>query len=173
MRDLHVNISFESTYAPALSDDECKACIAAVLAHENVLRDCYVSLSFVENEQIRQLNKRWRKQDKPTDVLSFEMEHPDDDDLVQDEPCELGDIVLAPAYIADQAQAFASTQKDETRLLLIHATLHLLGYDHIQQDQAQKMEQVEDEIFASIPNDNSIQTAYLTRHRGDADDTGL
>ena len=88
--------------------------------------------------------------DRATDVLSLECERPDDPDLAEGEPCELGDIVLAPAYIARQAAAFGTTPADESRLLLVHGLLHLLGYDHIEDDEAEVMEAREDELVALV-----------------------
>ncbi|MCI1997656.1 MAG: rRNA maturation RNase YbeY [Olsenella sp.] len=138
-----------------------------VLREEGVQRDCMVSISVVGDERMRELNKEWRGQDRCTDVLSLECERPDDPDLAPGEPCELGDIVLAPAYIARQAEGFGTTAADEFRLLLVHAMLHLLGYDHLEEDEAQVMEAREDELVSLLSTDAPPRHVTLTRHRGD------
>ena len=99
-----------------LGDDEVASCIDAVLAHEGVGRPCMVSVSVVSDERIREVNAEWRGVDAPTDVVSLECERPDDPDLAPGEPCELGDIILAPAYIAAQAARFGTTVAELVRL---------------------------------------------------------
>jgi probable rRNA maturation factor len=136
-----------------------------VLAEEGATRPCYLSLSIVDDEEIRSYNAEWRGIDAVTDVISLECERPDDPDLAPGEPCELGDIVLAPAYIANQAQGFGTTPADETRLLLIHGLLHLLGYDHLDDEEAQEMEAREDELLDLVRTDAPISHVTLTRHR--------
>ena len=113
-----------------LGDDEVASCIDAVLAHEGVGRPCMVSVSVVSDERIREVNAEWRDVDAPTDVVSLECERPDDPDLAPGEPCELGDIILAPAYIAAQAARFGTTAADECRLLLVHIVVLCQLYRH-------------------------------------------
>ena len=162
------DISVEEGLAETLSEDEVRSCCDAVLAHLGVTRPCMVSVSFVSDERIRELNAEWRGQDRPTDVISLECERPDDPALAPEEPCELGDVVLAPDYIARQAAAFKTTVADETRLLLSHGVLHLLGYDHLSDEEAERMERLEEEILAKLPGDGTIDRIVLTRHREEA-----
>ena len=121
-------------------------------------------------ERIRELNAEWRGRDVATDVISLECERPDDPDLAPGEPCELGDIVLAPDYIARQAARFGTTAADEFRLLLVHGTLHLLGYDHLEDDEAEVMEAREDALLALLPHDGATRPVTLTRHREGVDE---
>lgn len=162
-----VSLSYEAEVACAVQEDEVLRLCELVLGEEGVSRDCYVSVSVVDDERMRELNAEWRGQDRPTDVLSLECERPDDPDLAVGEPCELGDIVLAPAYIARQAVQYGTTAADETRLLLIHGLLHLLGYDHLQDDEAEFMERREDELLAMHGTDHDLSGVVLTRHEGE------
>ena len=107
--------------------------------------------------------------DRATDVLSLECERPDDPDLTPGEPCELGDIVLAPAYIARQSKDFGTTPADECRLLLVHGVLHLLGYDHMTDEEAAVMEAREDELVSMVKTDARLDHVEFTRHRGSDD----
>lgn len=152
-----------------LGDDEVASCIDAVLVHEGVGRPCMVSVSVVSDERIREVNAEWRDVDAPTDVVSLECERPDDPDLAPGEPCELGDIVLAPAYIAAQAARFGTTAADECRLLLVHGTLHLLGHDHLVEEDAVAMEALEDKILSAMPTDGTLGHVVITRHRTEVD----
>lgn len=158
----------EGVCAPIGDEDICAAC-DLVLAQEGVERPCMVSISVVSEERIRALNDAWRDVDRATDVISLECERPDDPDLAPGEPCELGDIVLAPAYIARQAASFGTTEADEFRLLLTHGLLHLLGYDHLDEDEAEAMEAREEALLALMPCDRPIDHVTLTRHREDGD----
>lgn len=150
-----------------LSQEELATICDVVLSEEGVTRPCYVSVSIVSDDEMRTLNAKWRGVDAVTDVISLECERPDDPDLAPDEPCELGDIVLAPAYIAAQSGCFGTTPADECRLLFVHGLLHLLGYDHIDDDEAEAMEAREDALVALIKTDGSLVGVHVTRHQGD------
>ena len=160
------DISHEGGVEAPVSDDEIRAICAFVLEREGVERPCLVSVSIVGDERIHELNREWRGVDRSTDVISLECERPDDEDLATGEPCELGDIALAPDYIARQAPRFGTTPADEFRLLLVHGMLHLLGYDHIADDEAEVMEAREDELLAELATDGVLGHVHVTRHRG-------
>ena len=166
---LTVDLSCEEGVVAPIDEAEMTDICETVLAQEQVERPCYLSLSVVSDETMREHNRQWREVDAVTDVISLECERPDDPDLAQDEPCELGDLILAPAYIADQAGRYATTVADEFRLLLIHGLLHLLGYDHLEDDEAEVMEAREDELLALVTTDAPIDHVTLTRHREDGD----
>ena len=162
--ELEFDLVVDEGVACALNEDELEQAVQLVLAEEGVCRPCAVSCSLVDDERMHELNYEWRGVDRATDVLSLECERPDDPDLAPGEPCELGDIVLAPAYIARQAATFGTTPADETRLLLVHAVLHLLGYDHLEDDEAEVMEAREDELVALLPHDGTLVGVRVTRH---------
>ena len=165
--DVELDFFCADGVTPAIDNAEAQRLIRLVLEDRNVERDCMVSLSFVSDDSIAELNGTWRNNPHPTDVLSFEMEHPWDEDLAQDEPCELGDIVIAPDFVAHQATEFGTTKADETRLMLVHGMLHLLGFDHMNESDACKMQQIEDAILARKGGDGTLTEAILTRHRGE------
>ena len=164
-----LDVSFDDDVSAALYEDEFERLVNLVLSEEGVERPCMVSVSIVSDEHMHELNLEWRDVDRPTDVLSLECERPDDPDLAPGEPCELGDLVLAPAYIERQAADFGTTPADDTRLLTIHGLLHLLGYDHLDDDEAEVMEAREDELLAFAATDEPISRVTLTRHRGGDD----
>ncbi len=159
------DISNDDELVFPLNDEQVTALVDAVLSHEGVERECYVSVSIVSDEDIAQTNAEWRDVDAPTDVVSLECERPDDPDLAPGEPCELGDIVLAPAYIEAQAARFGTTFADECRLLLVHGVLHLLGHDHLDDESAGAMEALEDRILSGVKTDGTLGHVVITRHR--------
>jgi len=94
--------------------------VKTVLAEKDV-GEHNVSVAFVENETIRELNRKYRKQDKATDVLSFE----GDGEIFS------GEIVIAPHIIKQRGECF----KDDLKDVLTHSILHLMGYDHVKQSE--------------------------------------
>lgn len=164
------DVTAEEGVGAPITEDEIRMDLDRVLAEEGVGRDCLVSISIVGDERIRQLNAEWRGRDAATDVISLECERPDDADLAPGEPCELGDVVLAPGYIARQATRLGTTAADEFRLLLVHGILHLLGYDHLEDGEAEAMEAREDALLAMLPHDGAVRPVTLTRHREGVDE---
>lgn len=157
-----IDFSVSEGIVPPFDESEFERIVEYVLAEEEIDRPCLVSVSLVMDDEIRELNAEWRGIDAVTDVISLECERPDDPDLAEDEPCELGDIVLAPAYIADQAQRLGTGFETEFTLLLVHGMLHLLGYDHLDDDEARAMEAREDALVSALVG-GSLH-AGLTRH---------
>ncbi len=108
-----------------------KKCCQAVLAYEKFGHDAEVSVSFVDNNDIRKLNKIYRDKDKSTDVLSF----PLGEDGVYDINNEtgaylLGDVVISMETAVKQAYIYGHSLEREVGFLTVHSMLHLLGYDH-------------------------------------------
>lgn len=122
------------------------------LAHMKVPVDCELSISFVGTGEIRKLNDEYRDTDRPTDVLSFPC-----DDVWEAESggptVLLGDIVICPEVVEEHAAAYQTSPQDETDLMVVHGILHLLGYDHMDDDEAEKMEETEQEILDAYAAD--------------------
>jgi len=105
--------------------------VLATLAYEGFTYDSEVSVTFTDNEGIRELNREHREKDRATDVLSFPMYDMKNGDMPEEGyPCELGDIVLSLERAGEQAEEFGHSFKREVAFLTVHSTLHLLGYDH-------------------------------------------
>ena len=113
--------------------------VLETLNYEGFDLDCEVSVTFVDNEGIRELNRAYREKDSATDVLSFPMyDFAAGEEPLPGEPCELGDIVLSLERAASQAEEFGHSFKREVSFLTVHSTLHLLGYDHELSDEDDK-----------------------------------
>lgn len=153
---MSVLISNDGDIRIPVDHDEIVRAVETVLSMEGVERACSVSVSIVDTDEIQSLNAMWRQIDAPTDVLSFECDSPFDDDVPVGEVVELGDVILCPAVIDAQAPEFQTTPADEFRLMLVHGTLHLLGYDHIDPDEAKVMEERELAILRSLARDRGV-----------------
>ena len=108
-----------------------------------------ISVTFVEAEEIRELNRDYRDNDKVTDVLSF----PQFDDLndIPDfgEIC-LGDVVICKDRAEEQAEEFGHSFEREIIYLFTHSILHLLGYDHMEEEEKREMREREEEVMTHL-----------------------
>ena len=107
--------------------------ILATLEYEDFDFDASVSVTFCDNAHIKKLNKKYRKKDKATDVLSFPMydfNEEDELDVAMDGDIALGDIVISLERAREQAKEIGNSFIEEVAFLTVHSTLHLLGYDH-------------------------------------------
>lgn len=120
-----------------------------VLDQQNCPRSTSVSITFVDNERIHELNREYRGIDKPTDVLSFECDNvPFEDESFDDaQEYELGDVIIATDVARAQTEEFGTSLEEEVSLLLTHGLLHLCGYDHLEDDEAEEMEALEDSLL--------------------------
>jgi len=130
---------------PALA----RTAVHAAVAHSRHpgLSDSEVSVKFTSDEEVRALNATWRGKDNATNVLSFPMAEEAELDSAQ----MLGDVVLAFGVCAAEAADKQVAIETHAAHLVVHGTLHLLGYDHETSDEdAEEMEQVERRALASI-----------------------
>ncbi len=122
-----------------VSPRELKLWAKATLRKMGVSR-AELSLALVDDSRIRELNRRYRNQDKPTDVLSFPLQDPLWPDL-------LGDVVISVDTARRQAERRKVSVAEEIQTLLVHGILHLLGYDHeVSRAEAVRMQRKEREL---------------------------
>ncbi|NLP36508.1 MAG: rRNA maturation RNase YbeY [Firmicutes bacterium] len=121
-----------------------EAVTTKALARHNLPAQAEISLTFCDNEQIRVLNKTWRQKDEPTDVLSFPLWQ--EEEINTPLPL-LGDIIISLERAKEQAQEYGHSVEREILYLYTHGLLHLLGYDHINEQERQKMRRCEEELL--------------------------
>ena len=103
----------------------------AVLEYEKFDGPAEISVTFVDNARIAELNAQYRNKPMPTDVLSFPMGENGVYDIDEDNGCKiLGDIVISMERAMEQAELYGHTLQREVAYLTVHSMLHLLGYDH-------------------------------------------
>jgi probable rRNA maturation factor len=115
-----------------------------------------ITVLFADDETMQDLNKEWRGLDKPTNVLSFPA--PKDQPVPPGEFPLLGDIVLGFGTCVREAEAAGKTLGDHTCHLIVHGVLHLLGYDHENDKDADVMEAAEIKILSTL----GIENPYLS-----------
>lgn len=124
--------------------DIIKMSVEASLELCNIDKEYYVSVSFVDDNEIKNLNRDYRNVDKVTDVLSFPMDEEYEDKII------LGDIVINMVRVLSQAKEFGHSNRRELSYLCVHSTLHLLGYDHIEEEDRIIMRAKEKEIMDKL-----------------------
>ena len=114
-----------------------KAAVYAALAYEDFRRSAEISVTFTDNEGIREINREHREIDAPTDVLSFPILGDDEDGDTNPGTGAviLGDIVLSLERAREQAAEFGHSFTREVAFLTVHSVLHLLGYDHVNSEE--------------------------------------
>ena len=122
----------------------------AVLGHRNF----EITITLTDGEAIRQINKEHRGIDSETDVLSFPLwdrrngeepfKNPETDCIM------LGDIIISLPRVKEQAEEYGHSEKREAAYLCIHGVLHLLGYDHMSDDEKQEMRAKEEELLSEL-----------------------
>lgn len=108
-----------------------------------------ISLTLVSAEEIRELNREYRDVDKATDVLSFPQFESKDEMPTEGEIC-LGDVVICEDKVKEQAEEYNHSYEREFVYLFVHSLLHLLGYDHMEDDEKAVMRKKEEEVMEKI-----------------------
>ncbi len=119
-------------------------------AKEQVTPQSEVSISFVDNNYIRELNRNYRQKDQSTDVISFAMQELGEGEVeVQSSeiPAILGDIVISVDKAKEQSEEFGHSFERELGFLALHGFLHLLGYDHMENEDEKTMFSRQEEIL--------------------------
>lgn len=137
--------------------------IEACLDFENCPYEVEVNVIFTDNTGIQEINKEYRHIDAPTDVLSFPLvdyEYPADFEHVEEQAEDyfnpetgelmLGDIILSVDKIVEQAEAYGHSEKRELAFLVAHSMLHLMGYDHMEDEERKIMEEKQSKILEDL-----------------------
>lgn len=125
-----------------------------VLGEEGYPDDTELTILLVDDPEMAGYNYRFLGREGPTDVLAFPVEElmpgvvPDH--KTNEPPILIGDIVIAPGYVRRQAESYEVGFDDEMALMVVHGILHLLGYDHEKDQDAERMERRERELLAKV-----------------------
>jgi probable rRNA maturation factor len=148
---IELEVQRQSSASNLPSDSELQAWVSKALEGQKETAELVVRI--VDADEIQALNAQYRHKDKPTNVLSFPSEIPE----IVASPL-LGDIVICAGVVADEAQAQGKPLMAHWAHMIVHGVLHLLGYDHIVESDAQQMEHLECSILSTM----GFQDPYLT-----------
>ena len=149
MSDYEIEIQIEGELPPSLGQAPVRNRVlraaATTLEQEGIAANVGLSILLTDDEAIRILNRDFRGQDKPTDVLSF----PASSDF-PGSARYLGDVAISLATAERQSSAGGHSLLDELTLLTAHGVLHLLGYDHLESSDQKAMWAAQDRVLASL-----------------------
>lgn len=162
-----MTLNFEDEYEelalPFAAEELAAQVVGHSLEYENCPYEVEVNLLLTSDEEIHKMNREFRGIDRATDVLSFPMleyESPADFDSIEEagDDCfhpdsgelMLGDIVISKDRVLAQAEAYGHSAKREFAFLTAHSMLHLMGYDHMEPEEAARMERKQSEILAQM-----------------------
>ncbi|MBP9788769.1 MAG: rRNA maturation RNase YbeY [Acinetobacter sp.] len=154
--NLSLQQDFQATELP-LKRGQMKKQIETTLRHVGFDVDCEIGIACVDVAESQELNLQYREKDKPTNVLSFPSDIPEEMlSLLDAEP--LGDLVICIPVVLQEATEQQKTPSDHFTHLLVHGILHLLGYDHeTSEAEAEEMEALEIEILKKLGIANPYQ----------------
>jgi len=137
--------------------DETLELISKMLQHaatlEGIDPGSELSVSFITNAEIQEINRNYRGKDTATDVISFAMEELGEGEMdikIEGAPRLLGDILISVERAKEQASDYGHSEERELGFLAIHGFLHLLGYDHLEEEEEKEMTKKQEEILQSF-----------------------
>ena len=150
---MEINVTCDSVFEDCPSEEWLCKIALKTLSAEGVYDNAEMGLLITGQERIQQLNKTYRSKDKPTDVLSFAFLAGSGEDkgysfsAPPDGLRHLGEVIISYPQAVIQAQEQGHSINKELALLVVHGVLHLLGYDHIDDNEAKEMENRQQEIL--------------------------
>lgn len=166
MTEIAIDVAYDAWNAKVAGVEErCRhvAAIALGAAAANVDLPAdwlEVSILLTDDKQVQELNAEYRQQDKPTNVLSFAALD-EDSPIPPEGPVLLGDVIVAFQTTEREAAEEGKTFEDHLSHLVVHGVLHLLGYDHLMDDEAEEMESLERSILAALGVSDPYKDAPL------------
>ncbi|MDD2946363.1 rRNA maturation RNase YbeY [Acinetobacter sp.] len=150
---MKLNLSLQQNYQSpelVLKRAYIKKVIETTLRFINVDQNCEIGIACVDNDESHKLNLEYRQKDKPTNVLSFPSDVPEEV-LAMLDALPIGDLVICIPVVLQEAIDQNKTPIEHFTHMLVHGTLHLMGYDHETSDEdAEEMEALEIEILAKL-----------------------
>lgn len=130
--------------------NEIEKLMQIVAGKEGIDPEAEISITFVNNDEIQEINRIYRGKDQPTDVISFAMEEMGEGEIEikgEDLPTILGDIIISIERTKEQAQEYNHSFMRELGFLTVHGFLHLLGYDHMEKEDEEIMFRKQKELL--------------------------
>jgi probable rRNA maturation factor len=153
---MEINILIEEDLETGLDSEWLQRIVEKPLLVEGIPANAEISLVVTGQERIQELNRNYRGQDRPTDVLSFSMtEQQEEEELTAfigppDGLLHLGEVIISYPQAEIQAKEQGHSLKKEMAILIVHGVLHILGYDHEKPELEPAMKAKEKEILAEI-----------------------
>jgi probable rRNA maturation factor len=145
-----ISVHIQPTFSRQVRQRVLSALARRVLQAEGVPAPAALSIVVSDDETVRELNRRYRGLDTPTDVLSFRLDAEDGFVTPPDSARQLGEVIISCPTAARQALAAGHPTEEEMARLVVHGVLHVLGYDHESPDEAQAMRAKEQALLGGV-----------------------
>ncbi len=155
---IEINVIIDGDFEDCPEAGWLRGVVEQVLMAQRVISDAELGLVITNQERVQELNRSYRGQDKPTDVLAFYMTSAAEKTGAEspsfvtppDGMLHLGEVIISYPQVVIQAQEHRHSLKKEIAILIIHGVLHLLGYDHAKPESERQMKIREAEILSGI-----------------------
>lgn len=150
-----VEISYNCVESEANEEEIINKVVQTVLELENIKHELEIYITLTNNEEIHKINNEYRQVDRPTDVLSFPMYEREEIPRLREEKEDdveevLGDIIISIPKIKEQAEEYGHSYERELAYLTTHGMLHLLGYDHMIEEEKVIMREHEEKVLEKL-----------------------
>lgn len=150
-----VEINYNNIETMEMEEVIIKKVVQAVLEEERIIHELYVYITLTNNEEIHKINKQYRQVDRPTDVLSFPMYEREEIPMLREKQKInteeiLGDIIISIPKVKEQAEEYGHSFERELAYLTTHGMLHLLGYDHMIEEEKEQMRSKEEKVLEKL-----------------------
>ncbi len=142
---INADIQLASDCTDTPNESDIILWVESALKAVNITDDKDISVRIIDEDESRQLNHQYRNIDKPTNVLSFPCDLPEEVDIPL-----LGDLAICSPVVAREAKEQGKALESHWAHMVVHGTLHLLGFDHIEDSEAEHMESIETSILTSL-----------------------
>lgn len=146
----YIDFDIDGFDAYPVDKDRVTEAVYTALESAEFEENSYLSYSFVSKEDMQELNREHKGKDSVTDVLSFPQYDEEGFVAVDEEDVFLGDIVICPERIAEQAEEYGHSFLRELTYISVHSALHLLGYDHIDPEDKLEMRAMEKKVMGRL-----------------------
>ena len=141
-----IHIQINEKFQESLDEEKLQETALTVLKHLSISKDDEISVVVEDDEVIHALNLEHLGIDKATDVLSFPSREKDPDSGQM----YLGDVIISFETAKKQAKVMGHSVSEEVQLLLVHGCLHLMGYDHSEKEEKEKMWEIQERVLSSL-----------------------
>ena len=142
-----IDFTDRDNYITEVEEEQINELLNFAYSHLGLNDEAEVSVSFVSDSEIKEINRDYREKDEVTDVISFAFLDDEDEPVIEGMPSVLGDIIINTNRAKEQAAEYGHSYEREILFLSLHGFLHLLGFDHMNEEEEKEMFGIQKEIL--------------------------
>lgn len=142
-----IDFTDRDNYITEVEEEQINELLNFAYSHLELKDEAEVSVSFVSDSEIKEINRDYREKDEVTDVISFAFLDDEDEPVIEGMPSVLGDIIINTNRAREQSAEYGHSYEREILFLSLHGFLHLLGFDHMNKEEEKEMFGIQKEIL--------------------------